>query len=400
MLSVRQHHTNMKQPEKITAAKVSTAKRVIAENEAFRRFYNQMLQDQRFSLVVGAGCSVACGVPDFRTLKKLLSCALSGDPRRKNGVAVDEVEDKEFQRLWKNTGQKLRYTTLCNWLLPRPASLEPYYPLASLIKGGYIKTVVTYNIDGYLDLALHSIGFDDFLTLVNGRDHPDYIRAMLADEGSTKIFKTHGDHKYKVYALSESEVLDFGERCRDVLVSLLGQKLLVIGYSASDTDFIRSLPLSADGEEIWFANPAEPPAYLKAVMERRHSEGNWIAIDFESLTRTLYYALYEVQSERLTPTRVRTPAAKASRVSSDLIVQNALGIHARPAALIIKTASKYDSDLWIECKGLVVSGKSIMGIIMLHVNRGDRLTVTAEGVDAQALVKALRDLFDSKFFEE
>jgi phosphocarrier protein len=81
-------------------------------------------------------------------------------------------------------------------------------------------------------------------------------------------------------------------------------------------------------------------------------------------------------------------------------VINKLGIHARPAALFVKVANKFASDIIVEKDGEEVNGKSIMGLMMLAAGQGSRLTVSARGSDAEAAVRDLEQLFLQKFNEE
>jgi phosphocarrier protein len=75
-------------------------------------------------------------------------------------------------------------------------------------------------------------------------------------------------------------------------------------------------------------------------------------------------------------------------------------LHARPAALFVKTASRFESDITVEKDGNTVSGKSIMGLMTLEAGLGSVLTVTAEGVDAEEALNELQNLVESKFYED
>lgn len=81
-------------------------------------------------------------------------------------------------------------------------------------------------------------------------------------------------------------------------------------------------------------------------------------------------------------------------------IQNKFGLHARPAALLVKTAAKFKSDIFISRDSQVVNGKSIMGIMMLAAENGAQLTITANGEDEEEAVIALKELFEKKFNEE
>jgi phosphocarrier protein HPr len=73
----------------------------------------------------------------------------------------------------------------------------------------------------------------------------------------------------------------------------------------------------------------------------------------------------------------------------DFVILNQYGVHARPAALFVKTASRYDSDIYVEKDGSKVSGKSIMGLMTLEASKGSKIRVSAEGVDAEEAIKDL-----------
>lgn len=79
---------------------------------------------------------------------------------------------------------------------------------------------------------------------------------------------------------------------------------------------------------------------------------------------------------------------------------NRLGIHARPAALFVKTANQFDCDIFVEKDGEKVNGKSIMGLMMLAAGPGSRLTVEANGGDAAQAIIELEALMKRKFDED
>lgn len=83
-----------------------------------------------------------------------------------------------------------------------------------------------------------------------------------------------------------------------------------------------------------------------------------------------------------------------------MIIQNKLGMHARPAALFVKTANRFTCEVFVEKDGERVNGKSIMGLMMLAAGPGSRLIVVAEGADAVAALEAIEQLLHSKFGEE
>lgn len=81
-------------------------------------------------------------------------------------------------------------------------------------------------------------------------------------------------------------------------------------------------------------------------------------------------------------------------------ISNQYGIHARPAALFVKTASRFDADINVEKDGNVVSGKSIMGLMTLEAGRGSVLRVTADGADGEEALDHLEDLVVNRKFDE
>ena len=83
-----------------------------------------------------------------------------------------------------------------------------------------------------------------------------------------------------------------------------------------------------------------------------------------------------------------------------VVVTNPLGIHARPAALIVQCAADYTSEISLS-KGDVagVNGKSIIGVMMLAAENGSEVKIVAEGMDAEVAVRAIGDLLESNFEE-
>lgn len=87
--------------------------------------------------------------------------------------------------------------------------------------------------------------------------------------------------------------------------------------------------------------------------------------------------------------------------SFTLEVSNKMGVHARPAAMIVRIASQYSGEVWVTKKdGERVNAKSIMGIMMLAAARGSELTFECNQEDASDLENQLSELFASKFQDE
>ena len=83
-----------------------------------------------------------------------------------------------------------------------------------------------------------------------------------------------------------------------------------------------------------------------------------------------------------------------------MVVQNQLGLHARPAAMFVKMATRFKSEILVVKEGEEINGKSIMGLMMLAAGPGTTLTVTAVGSDAAKAVNELAQLVNRNFEEE
>jgi phosphocarrier protein len=89
-----------------------------------------------------------------------------------------------------------------------------------------------------------------------------------------------------------------------------------------------------------------------------------------------------------------------SMVRKEITVINTLGLHARPAAQIVKIAAQRKASLWIEKDGERINGKSIMGVMMLAAEKGSTITLEANGEEEEELICELEELFRNKFNEE
>ena len=88
-------------------------------------------------------------------------------------------------------------------------------------------------------------------------------------------------------------------------------------------------------------------------------------------------------------------------LTRDLVVQNKMGIHARPAAMIVRIANTFRGEVWVEKDGEQINGKSIMGLMMLAAGKDSKLTFRSEGesADGERMLGELSDLFDRRFEE-
>lgn len=93
-----------------------------------------------------------------------------------------------------------------------------------------------------------------------------------------------------------------------------------------------------------------------------------------------------------------TPASLQPLIK-ELVVQNKMGIHARPAAMIVRITNRFKADVFVEKDEEQVNGKSIMGLMMLAAGKGSKVKFIVTGEDAPAMVAELEALFAKKFDE-
>ena len=87
-------------------------------------------------------------------------------------------------------------------------------------------------------------------------------------------------------------------------------------------------------------------------------------------------------------------------VSGEYTIVNALGLHARAAAQLVKLANQHKCEVLVECEGNRVNGKSIMGVLMLAAAQGMKVTVTCNGPDARVCLTAIEQLIANRFGED
>ncbi len=83
--------------------------------------------------------------------------------------------------------------------------------------------------------------------------------------------------------------------------------------------------------------------------------------------------------------------------TQEITVTNKLGIHARPAAQLVKKSNSFDAEITVEKDGEEVDGKSIMGLMMLAAGHGSLITITTEGPQADEALKAIVELVSNDF---
>lgn len=85
--------------------------------------------------------------------------------------------------------------------------------------------------------------------------------------------------------------------------------------------------------------------------------------------------------------------------SKDVVVQNQVGLHARPATFFIQKANEFKSSVWVEKDERKVNAKSLLGVLSLGITRGTTINIIADGSDENEAVEVLVRLIASNFTE-
>src|ERR1043166_9280256 len=93
-------------------------------------------------------------------------------------------------------------------------------------------------------------------------------------------------------------------------------------------------------------------------------------------------------------------AADSQKIEREISIVNRLGLHARPAAMFVRIASRYRSEIWVSKEGEEVNGKSIMGLMMLAAGKESKLRLRCEGPYADEAVEDLEALINAKFNQD
>ena len=89
-----------------------------------------------------------------------------------------------------------------------------------------------------------------------------------------------------------------------------------------------------------------------------------------------------------------------SKTTRTLKVINRFGLHARPAAMVVEAASKFDCEVTLTKDGMSANGKSIMSVMLLAAEPGSEVELSAEGPQAEQVAEAIDLLFQARFNEE
>ena len=93
-------------------------------------------------------------------------------------------------------------------------------------------------------------------------------------------------------------------------------------------------------------------------------------------------------------------AVQAQKIEKEVTIVNRLGLHARPAAMFVRIASRHRAEIWVSKEGEEVNGKSIMGLMMLAAGQGSKLRIRCDGPDADKAMEELEELIKAGFNED
>ena len=163
-----------------------------------------------------------------------------------------------FFKIWSKLDRDSQYSILRHHLWEDKSPSDGYLDLARLIQMGYIKIVLSTNLDNLLEKALNNLGWyppENFIVIVNGKDKPEEVCDQLeSSRVPFKLVKLHGTlESPRSYAFTPSEVFDFEKTIKSTLSRIISQSLLVIGHSMQDRDI--DMLFDDEGKEIHFVNP-------------------------------------------------------------------------------------------------------------------------------------------------
>ena len=86
-------------------------------------------------------------------------------------------------------------------------------------------------------------------------------------------------------------------------------------------------------------------------------------------------------------------------ISKEVVINNQVGLHARPATFFIQKANEFKSSIWVEKEDRRVNAKSLLGVLSLGIVKGTAITLIADGTDEEEAISTLAELIDSDFTE-
>ena len=86
-------------------------------------------------------------------------------------------------------------------------------------------------------------------------------------------------------------------------------------------------------------------------------------------------------------------------ITKEVVINNQVGLHARPATFFIQRANEFKSSIWVEKDERRVNAKSLLGVLSLGIVKGTAITIIADGTDEEEAIATLAELIDSDFSE-
>jgi len=86
-------------------------------------------------------------------------------------------------------------------------------------------------------------------------------------------------------------------------------------------------------------------------------------------------------------------------ITKEVVINNQVGLHARPATFFIQKANEFKSSIWVEKEDRRVNAKSLLGVLSLGIVKGTTVTLIADGTDEEEAISTLSELIDSDFSE-
>ena len=86
-------------------------------------------------------------------------------------------------------------------------------------------------------------------------------------------------------------------------------------------------------------------------------------------------------------------------ITKEVVINNQVGLHARPATFFIQKANEFKSSIWVEKEDRRVNAKSLLGVLSLGIVKGSTITIIADGADENEAISTLSELIDSDFSE-
>lgn len=180
------------------------------------------------------------------------------------GLLIEKIckQKRElFFKVWSRLDSDTKYSILRKHLWEDKSPSDGYINLAHLIKMGYIKIVLSTNLDNLVEKALNNVDWhppDNFIVIVNRKDRPEELREQLeSSRAPFKLIKLHGTLESPgSYAFIPEEVFDFEKAIKPTLSRIINQSLIVIGHSMEDRDI--DMLFDDEGKEIHFVNPSSP----------------------------------------------------------------------------------------------------------------------------------------------